>query len=102
MPRQTGIHVRVGKNGAKTYRAEVYSAREGKKIRKSFPTEAAARQWRADAQSAVSRGGMRAPSPTTLREAVDAFCAGACDGSIRNRQGHIYKPSVIRRWESAL
>lgn len=112
MPSPTGIRVRHsrtcrskggGRCGcSKTYEAWVFSARDGKKIRKSFPTEAAARQWRADATSAVSRGGMRAPAPTTVREAATAFLAGAREGSIRNRSGDAYKPSVIRSYESAL
>ncbi|MEJ7567774.1 MAG: site-specific integrase [Gaiellaceae bacterium] len=102
MARRTGIYVRVGKGGVKTYRAEVYSARDGKKIRKSFPTEAAARQWRADAQSAVSRGSMRAPTATTLRAAVAAWVGGARDGAIRTRAGDTFKPSTIRSYEETL
>lgn len=113
MPRQTGIRARHGRSCASlsegrrcncrpSYEASVFSARDGKKIRKTFATEAAARQWRSDAQSAVGRGAMRAVGKTTLREAFAAFLDGARDGSIRNKQGHVYKPSVIRRWESAL
>ena len=102
MSRHTGIQVRVAKDGTKTFRAEVYSARDHKKIRRSFPTEAAARQWRADAASAVSRGALRSLKTTTVREAVEAFYAGARDGSIRNKQGLVYKASVVRRWEGAL
>lgn len=113
MASQTGIRVRHGRacvsseegrrcNCRPSYEASVFSVRDGKKLRSTFPTAAAARQWRVDAQSAVSRGAMRAPTPTTLREAAGAFFAGARDGSIRNKHGHVYKSSVVRRWESAL
>jgi len=110
--RQTGIRVRHGKrcrsldggpcNCAKSYEAAVFSVRDGKKLRKSFPTVAAARQWRADAQSAVSRGSMRAPTATTLREAAAAWVAGARDGTIRTRSGDTFKPSTIRSYDDAL
>ncbi|MFL5953851.1 MAG: tyrosine-type recombinase/integrase [Gaiellaceae bacterium] len=80
----------------------MFSVHDGKKIRKSFATEAAARQWRADATSAVRRGAMRSPSPTTVRDAFEAFVAGARTGSVRTKAGAVYKPSVIRRWDGAM
>jgi integrase len=85
-----------------SYEAAVYSARDKRQIRKSFPTRAAALAWRADATTAVRKGTMRAPTSTTLREAADAFVAGARDGTIRNRSGDVYKPSVVRGYEQAL
>ncbi len=45
---------------------------------------------------------MRAPSTTTLREAADAWLAGARDGLIRTRSGDPYKPSVIRSYDQVL
>ena len=85
-----------------SWRAEVYSARDGCKIRKTFATEAEARQWRADAASAISRGGLRAPTPTTIREAAVELLAGMRDGTIRSRSGKPYKPSVVRSYDDAL
>jgi integrase len=85
-----------------SYEAFVYSVRDGKKIRRSFPTLAAARAWRSDAGSAVRKGTMRAPSQVTLREAADAWLAGARDGTIRTRSGDEYKPSAIRGYDAAL
>ena len=38
----------------------------------------------------------------TLREAAEAWLAGARDGSIRNRSGDRYKPSVVRGYETSL
>jgi integrase len=87
------------------FEASVYSAREGKKIRKTFRGKgamAAAKGWRADAIGGLRRGTMRAPTATTLREAAAAFLEGAGDGNIRSRSGDPYKPSVLRSYETAL
>ena len=89
-------------NCSPSYEAQVWSSRDGKAIRKSFPTLAAARSWRADAGSAVRRGSLRAASSATLREAAEAWLTGAKDGTIRNRSGDAYKPSAIRSYEAAL
>lgn len=85
-----------------TYQASVWSARDGRRIKKSFPTLAEAKAWRVDAQGAIRRGTMRAPSQLTLREVAEAWLSGARKGSIRNRSGDRYKPSVIRTYEIAL
>lgn len=66
----------------------MYSKRDDKKIRTTFPTLAAAKGWRADALNAVHRGRLRAPAATTLHEAAAEFLAGA----IPNRSGERYKP----------
>src|SRR6476620_4513701 len=60
-------------NCSPSYEAFVYSAADGKKIRRVFPTLAAARSWRHDSATAVRRGAMRAPTATTLREAWEAW-----------------------------
>jgi integrase len=80
----------------------VYSQRDGKKIRKTFPTKAAAVAWRTDASTAVRRKILRAPTPTTLKQAADAWLAGAREGLIRTRSGELYKPGAIRAYERAL
>jgi integrase len=85
-----------------TYRAEVWSARDEKKIRKTFTSLVEAKAWRADALGELRRGSLRAPSATTLAEVADAWLAGAGDGSIRNRSGDVYKPSAVRGYEQAL
>jgi integrase len=89
-------------NCTPTYRASVYSAREKRRIRASFPTRAAARTWRADAGKALLEGRLRAASPQTLREAADTFIAGISDGSISTRSGAPYKPSTVRSYADAL
>jgi hypothetical protein len=73
-----------------------------KPIRKTFPTLAAAKVWRSDAQSATRTGRMRAPRKTTIAEAADQLIAGIKAGSIRTCSGHPYKPSVIRSYDAAL
>lgn len=85
-----------------TYQANVWSARDRCRIKKSFPTLAEARAWRGDVQTAFRRGKLRAPSRLALRDAAEAFLSGARDGSIRNRSGDRYKPSVVRTYEIAL
>lgn len=85
-----------------SYRASVWSNREGKRIRKVFPTIAAAKAWRSDAQTAVRRGTMRAPTPTTIEEAWRVWEEGALAGLIQNRSGEPYKPSAIRGYQKAM
>jgi integrase len=88
-----------------TYRAEVYSRRDRGKIRRSFSGPGAltaAKAWRADASGAVRRGVMRAPKPTTLQEAWDAWIEGAETGTVRTRGGHVYKPSALRGYRAAM
>lgn len=108
----TGIQLRHSRSCASSaggactckpsYQAEVWSARDKKKLRKTFPTLAAARGWRADAQVGLRKGTLRAPTPTTLRQAADAWLAGARDGSVRTRSGDAYKPSAVRSYEGSL
>ncbi len=85
-----------------TYRANVWSNRDRKLIRKRFSSLAAAKAWRADAHGAVRSGAMRPPSPRSVAQAAELWLAGARDGTIRNRSGDRYKPSVIRTYEIAL
>ena len=89
-------------NCTPSYRAEVWSVRDGKRIRRTFTDPAAAKAWRQDAQVAVRRGTMRSPSPLTLNDAATAWLEGARQGSIRNRSGDRYKPSTLRGYERAL
>ena len=85
-----------------TYEAWVYAKRENKKIRRSFPTLAAARSWRTDALKLVKDKKLRAPSSRTLHQEVDEWFAGARDGRILNRQKQRYKPAVLRIYWTSL
>lgn len=104
----TGIRQRHGRGCKRQGRckcpleASVYSKRDGKKIRKAFPTLAAAKAWRDDARGAVRRNKLRASLPTTVAEAATAWLEGARAGVIRTRSGDPYKPSAIRAYEATL
>src|SRR4051812_14946600 len=111
----TGIRARhsracKGASGGKcncrpTWEASVYLKREGRKVRKTFPTLDAARAWRADAEGAKRRNALRGPTPKTVREAADEFMDGARAGAILAGKGtrkHRYKPSTLRTYDAAL
>jgi integrase len=85
-----------------TYQAHVWDKREQKRIRKTFPTISAAKQWREDSLPALRKGTMRAPTQTTLRQAWEAWLAGAKDGTVRTRSGDQYKPSALRGYKQAM
>jgi len=84
------------------YQAQAFSPRDRRTIRKTFPTLADARAWRAEAQSALRRGTLRAPTRTTLSEAAAQWLEAARAGVVRNRSGDRYKPSALRAYEEAL
>ena len=84
------------------WEAFVFSVRDGCKIRRTFPTMAAAKAWRADALGGAHRGTVRAPRPTTVRQAADALIEGMRSGLVRTRSGDTYKPSAIRSYDAAL
>jgi integrase len=108
----TGIEVRHRKGCAAlgsgkcacdpSYRVVVWSAVDGKSIRRTFGSLSAARAWQADAKAGVRRGLVRAASPATVSEAADVLLAGMRSGVIRNRSGEPYKPSVVRSYEQSL
>src|SRR5215218_1750615 len=112
MGQLTGIEVRHKKvcasrdgrrcNCQPTYQASVWSARETKRIRKTFQTLAEARAWSSETQTGVRRGTLRAPAHTTVQDAADELIAGMKSGRVRNRSGDLYKPSAIRSYEAAL
>ena len=68
----------------------------------TFPTLAAAKAWHSEAGHELRRGRLRAPVPTTVREAAEEWLAGASTGVVRDRSGHAYKPSTLRGYEQAL
>lgn len=86
----------------KSYEAFVYLAREDRKVRKTFPTLAAAKAWRADATVAANRGRLRAPSSETVAEAWEAWLVRARAGHEPNRSGNTYKPAALRGYERSM
>jgi integrase len=99
-----GIEVRTARDGSKRYRASVWDNAEGRRVRKTFPTMAAAKTWRQDALTALRRGRLLplVEHGPTLNAAADNWVAGARAGQVRNRSGDPYKPSAIRAYEQNL
>lgn len=85
-----------------TYQAHVWSNRDMKRIRKTFPSIAAAKGWRSDAVKAVREGTLQAPSKETVREVWAKWHAAALVGEILNRSGDRYKPSALRSFEQSM
>ncbi|MEP6978090.1 MAG: site-specific integrase [Thermoleophilia bacterium] len=87
-----------------SFEAWVFDRRSGAKVRKTFPTPAAAKSWRSDALSQLNRGRLAPTTRKTLREAAEAWQVGAeADPPvILTRSGRRYKPSVLRGYEADL
>jgi len=85
-----------------TWQAIVYDARTGKRHRRNFKTESAARAWRADTTTSVRRGTMPTGPAQTIRDAATELTAGMTTGAIRNRSGEAYKPAIIRDYSAAI
>jgi integrase len=97
-----GLNCKGGRKCGCPWEASAYSARDRKKLRKAFPTKAAAVAWRDDTRSAVRRGTIRAASTDVLEGVAGEWLEGARTGLIRNRSGDPYKPSAVRAYEAAL
>lgn len=82
-----------------TYRASVWSSRDRKRIRKSFPTEAAAKAWRQDAAGAIRRGELRAIAAPRLDDAMTELLAAMDAGTFRTRGRRPFKPTTRRAAE---
>jgi integrase len=85
-----------------SFEAWVYLKREDKKIRRTFPTHAAAKAWRSEALTAATKGALRVPKPTTIRQEWESWYEGAKAATIRNRSGDPFKPSALRAYEGAM
>jgi integrase len=84
------------------WRASVYSAADGRQIKKTFPSRAAALAWREDTRGAVRRRELRAPTGETFEQAANAFLEAANDGIARPRSGATYRPATLRGFEQHL
>jgi integrase len=78
------------------FRAYVYDRATKQKVRRAFGTLAEAKAWRASVTVKRDKGRRIAPSKVTLRQAAEAWLAGAEAGTLRNRSGEPYKPSALR------
>jgi len=88
-------------NCTPTYQAHVFDNRERKRIRKTFPTHAAAKTWRQDALIALRSGGLVPARTPTVSDALDALIAGMEDGTVLDRTGKPYKPATRRSYRLA-
>lgn len=84
------------------YRAEVYDRRAEKRVRRTFPTLAAAKRWRQDALVDVRNGSLRVQATATVRQVAEQWLADAERGIVTNRSGDRYKPSAIRAYRQSL
>jgi integrase len=85
-----------------TFQAAVFDKRSGKTIRKTFPTLSAAESWRSDARVSVRKGKLTAPTRQTIGEALHLMLDGMKNGSVRNRNRKVFKPSSIRSYETVI
>jgi len=95
-------HTGLRCNCKPSYEASVGAGQAGTKIRRTFRTLAAARQWQAEHRAAAGRGVAIATTTRTVREAAAELVRGMADGTVRTRSGAAYKPSVCRGYESVL
>jgi integrase len=108
----TGIQVRHTRSCKSTgggtcnckpsYRAWVYDRRSKQRTFKTFDNQNEAKSWRIDARHAVKNKTMPTPSKVRVREAGEALIDGMRSGTVRNKKGQTYKPSVTRGYEDAL
>ena len=87
---------------APSWEAAVWDPAAKRRLRHTFTTERAAKAWQADTTSGVNKGSITAGLAPTVREAGDALIAGMHVGTVRNRNGHPYKPSVVEGYASSL
>src|SRR4051812_38060887 len=66
-----------------SFEASVYSAQEGRKVRKNFATLTEAKQWRAGMLKLSYDGALRVPAKVSLREAAERWLEMAERGAIR-------------------
>ncbi len=112
MSQPTGIRIRHQRacrrlgggrcNCQPSYEASVGAGERGKKLRRSFPTLAAAKAWQVEARHAIHRGQLSATSTQTVREAAADLIEKMESGILRTPAGVTYKPSVIRGYECNL
>jgi integrase len=80
----------------------VWSQRDQRRLSKTSAKLATVKRWRTDALKAIGDGTHMLGSDQTIRAAGEALVAGMKAGTVRNRSGRVYKPSVIRDFERLL
>jgi len=98
---RNGIEWRTDNGGRTRYRGVLNTKATGKVNGPWCDTNAAAKAWRVKAQGEAASGVRRSGPSLTLREAWEAFIAGAKAGTVTDRTGKPYKPSTLRGYERA-
>jgi integrase len=73
-----------------------------KRVRKTFTSFADAKAWRARGVVTAGDGLLRPATSVTVHDAADELIDGMQRGTVRTRSGAVYKPSVVRGYESSL
>jgi hypothetical protein len=84
------------------FEASVGLGVRGERRSKSFATAREASDWRIRMLEASRHRRRAVASRETLRDAAEAYVGGMRSGTIKNRSGDIYKPKVVRDYESTL
>jgi integrase len=85
-----------------TFKVQVWDAKAGKRITRSFDTITAARRWRQDAYASLRAGTLTADRGPTLEGAARDWLEAARAGIIRSRSGQPFKPSTLRAYDQNL
>jgi integrase len=84
-----------------TYQAHAWDAKAERKVRKTFATRTAAKQWRHDTIAGIRAGDVSADRGPLLEDAIKLWLADMRSGVIRNRSGDIYKPgAIVGYWQN--
>ena len=102
-PALQGIEVRTDAKGRKRYRGTARDKTVGRHLKGPWTASlAAARSWRIDAQARIEAGTLSAAAGPTVEEAAAIFIENIESGAFRQRNGHRYKPSVVRGYRGEL
>jgi integrase len=102
-PALQGIEVRTDARGRKRYRGTARDKSAGRHLKGPWTASlAAARSWRIDALARIEAGTLSAATGPTVEEAASAFIDAIKSGAFRKKDGHRYKPSVVRGYQREL
>jgi integrase len=106
MKLEEGIRLRPSAkaSGKPSYEAFVFDPRQRRKIRKTFKTPSAARQWRKDMQAKLRVKPEEVPlhDPRQLEPAMLEWIEGCRTGAIKSRRGLNYAPATLAGYERNL
>ncbi len=96
---RNGVQWRTDTKGATRWRGVLNLKSTGKQYGPWVTSRAEAQAWLTKARGEAQSGALRRSSGGTLREAWEAFYAGAQAGSITDRTGKPFKASTLRGYE---